>query len=350
MSVKDIKIIGAGPGGLITGLKLLEAGFFPTIIEKQEEIVSTLCGEGLSNETISKVPFRDWSELAPQTFEHATFVLPGGTKCYAKKRCHTMDRTSWFREMAKEFERRGGKLELGRKVNSVKELEYDLLIGADGPFSVVAKHVGNQMEHIGGVQYRMKTDYAFDGMEFIINKKYSPEYSWIFAKGKTMNVGLLGKQQDLDIFIKDFKLLENGGIIKKEAYNIPFFGTKIQEGNVILTGDAAGITNPLTKGGMAAIVYVAEILVQCLKEGKIEEYKKRVFSHPVMAPEYKEALRYFRELDNQKLERLGRMMNGKVLNQLDKKTKLKLVLASVVKPRKMRILMRASSFANKYSW
>lgn len=349
MEIKDIKIIGAGPGGLITGLKLLEAGYHPTIIEKQEEIVSTLCGEGLSADTLSHVPFRDWSEFSRESFEKATFIFPGGYKCYANKKCHTMDRTSWFRAMAKEFEKRGGRLELGRKVENLKSLQYDLLIGADGPFSIAAKHVGNSMQHIAGVQYKMRADYAFDGMEFFLNKKYSPEYSWIFAKGGTLNVGLLGGIKELDQFIQDFGLGE-GEILKKEAYNIPFFGTKIQRGNVLLTGDAAGITNPLTKGGMAAIAYVAEILVQCLKEKRIEEYQQRVFAHPVMAPEYKQALQYFRELTNEKLIKLGKMLNGKNLSNLDKKTKLKIVLASIVKPRKMRTLMKALSHANKYSW
>ena len=345
----DIKIIGAGPGGLITGLKLLEAGFKPTIVEKQKEIHSTLCGEGISSDSLAKIPFRDWSSFAPSTFEHATFFLPSGYKIYAKKKCYTMDRTPWLRAMVKEFEERGGNLELGRKINSVKDLDYDLLIGADGPFSITAKHVGNKMKFIAGVQYRIKADYPYDGMEFHLNKKYSQEYAWVFAKGDILNVGTLGTLKQLDMFVQD-RGLADGEVIDRVGYNIPFFGTKIQEGNVILTGDAAGITNPLTKGGMAAIVNVADILVGCLKEGKIEQYQKRVFSHPVMAPEYKTALQHFTDLDNEKLIRIGRMLNGKDLRNLDKATKLKVIFAAVLKPRKMRTLMKASSYANKYSW
>ena len=260
-----------------------------------------------------------------------------------------MDRTSWFKAMAKEFVARGGTLNMGTKVESLKDLRYDVLIGADGPFSIAAKTVGNTTSNIGGVQYRLTSDYQFDGMEFFIDKTYSDEYSWIFAKGDTLNVGLLGTQKKLEQFIKD-KGLDDGEILKKEAYNIPFFGTKLQEGNILLTGDAAGITNPLTKGGMAAIVYVAEILVDCLKENKIEEYQSRVFNHPVMNPQYRTALEYFRELTNDRLIELGKMLDGKTLNQLDKKTKLKVLLSSVTQRDKFKTLMNALSIANKYSW
>ena len=345
----DIKILGAGPGGLITGLKLLEAGYEPTVMEKNEEIVSTLCGEGLSADTLSRVPFRDWSEYAPQTFDHATFIFPGGYKAYTKRKCYTMDRTPWMRAMAKEFEKRGGRLEMGRKISSTREIGCDLLIGADGPFSVAAKEIGNRRSFMAGVQYRIRHDYKFDGMEFFLDKGYSREYSWIFAKGRVFNVGLLGGFASLDRFVKE-QGIGGGEIVDRQAFNIPFFGTKVQEGNIILTGDAAGITNPLTKGGMAAIVHTADIIVDCLERGRVSEYQKRVFSHPVMAKEYREGLRYFMELTNEKLKSVGKMLNGMDLARLDKKTKLKIILAAIVKPRKMRTLMKALHYANIYSW
>jgi len=345
----DIKIVGAGPAGLVTGLKLLEAGFEPTIIEKQEVIFSTLCGEGLSDETISRVPFKDWSEYARSTFEYATFIFPNGTKAYVKKKCHTMDRTTWFRAMAKEFEKRGGKLLLGTKVNDVKDLKYDLLIGADGPLSVVAKYVGNKAENMTGVQTRLRADYKFDGMEFFIDKKFSEEYSWVFAKGDIFNVGVLGNMKELDEFVKHVGL-QDAEVVDRLGYNIPFFGTKMQRDNVILTGDAAGITNPLTKGGMAAAIFAAEIIVDCVKEEKIQEYESRIMNHPIMNPVYKDALQYYRELTNEDLNKVGNLVNEMDLTNLSKIFKAKLLLAGLLKPKKLKTIMRATSIANKYSW
>src|SRR3989338_4619903 len=345
MSELDIKIIGAGPAGLVTGLKLLEAGFYPTIIEKQEVIVSTLCGEGLSHDTISHVPFKDWSEYAPSTFDYATFIFPNGAKAYVKKKCHSMDRTAWFRAMAKEFEKRGGHLQLGTKVNDIKDLKYDLLIGADGPLSTVSKFVGNKSENMTGVQTRLKVDYKHDGMEFFLDKNFSQEYSWVFAKGGIFNVGVLGDMKQLDAFVKHLGF-EKAEVVDRLGYNIPFFGTKMQRDNVILTGDAAGITNPLTKGGMAAAIYAAGIIVDCVKEVKIAEYEQRVFAHPIMAPVYKDALKYFRELTNEYLSKAGNFLNGKNLSNLSKLDKAKLLLAGMMNPGKLKTIMGATRYAN----
>ncbi|MBI4014903.1 MAG: NAD(P)/FAD-dependent oxidoreductase [Candidatus Aenigmarchaeota archaeon] len=347
----NIKIIGAGPGGLVTGLKLLEAGFEPEIIEKQEEIVSTLCAEGLSKETLSRVPFGPWDSYAAHSFGEATFIFPSGQKAYVKKQCYTMDRTSWFRAMAKKFEAKGGTLTLGENVDGkkFKELKYDVLIDATGPLSWIArKVVGNTMEIKPGVQYRMKINYDYDGMEFFLDKRYSDEYSWIFMKGELANVGLLGSLAQLDAFIKEKKI--KGEIIRKEAYHIPFFGTNYQKGNVLLMGDAAGITNPLTKGGMACCIFASEVLVDCLKRGKPEEYEKTLRAHPVVSGIYGKALDYFKELSNDDLNSIGNFVNGVELTRMPAIMKAKLLALSLANREKMSTLIKAVSYCNKYSW
>jgi len=347
----DIKIIGAGPGGLITGLGLIEAGFEPTLYEKNEEIVSTLCAEGLSADTLARVPFGPWERYAKHTFEHATFIFPSGQKAYISKRCHTMDRTSWFRAMAREFEKRGGTIVLGEEITpeKLKGMKYDILVDASGPLSWIARQVvGNTMRIKPGVQYRMRIDYDYDGMEFFLDKRYSDEYSWIFMKGEGANVGLLGRLADLERFIKDKNL--DGEILKKEGYSIPFFGTRMQKGNILLMGDAAGMTNPLTKGGMACCVFAAEILAECAREGKISEYEQRLKAHPVLAPEYMDALDYFQSMTNQQLDRFGSMINGMELSRLPARMKALFLFAAMRNFRKMRRLMKAMHYAKDYSW
>ena len=124
----------------------------------------------------------------------------------------------------------------------------------------------------------------------------------------------------------------------------------MQKENIVLMGDAAGITNPLTKGGMACCVFASEILGQCIREGKVAEYEQRLRSHPVLAPEYKIALQYFQELTNEELDRFGTLVNGQDLRHLSRGLKLKLLIAALAKRKKMKNLMRAASCANKYSW
>lgn len=349
MRDNSITIIGAGPAGLITGLKLIEAGFSPVILEKGRKIVSTLCGEGISGRTLSMIPFRDWSEYAASTLDHATFVFPGGTRSYVKVKCHTMDRTAWQRAMAREFERRGGRIELGVAVADVKKIKSGLVIGADGPYSVAGKFVGNRVKFMAGVQARIKSGYDCDGMEFHLSKKYSEEYAWIFPRGDMLNVGLLGDFSRLEMFLSDVKL-ESARVLERRGYVIPFFGKTVQRENVILTGDAAGITNPLTKGGMAAIVHAADVIVRCLKENKIGEYQKRLFSHPVVSPVFMEALTIFRNLSDKDLEKMGKMLAGQDMNNLGRLMRIKFLLAALSNPAKTHMITKACSYVKDYSW
>ncbi len=347
----DIKIIGAGPAGLVTGLKLLEAGFEPTIIEKQSEIVSKLCAEGLSKETLDRVPFGPWDKYAAHTFDHATLIFPSNQRAYLYKTAYTLDRTSWQREMASVFEKKGGKLILGKAVDekNFRRLSYDLLVDASGSLSWISrKIVGNTLSIIPSVQYRMKTDYKYDGMEFFIDKRFSRGYSWVFMKGKTANVGILGDLKQLERFVKAKKI--NGEIIKTEGAIISFSGTKSQKGNILLTGDAAGITNPLTKGGMAACIFAAEIIAKAVSENRISQYQSLLRAHPITAKEYLCALEYFDALKNEDLDDLGNIVNGAKYSFTSIRLLPRLIPFFLSHRKNSLAALKAGLYCTKYSW
>ena len=60
-----IIIIGGGLSGLITSIRLAEAGFAITLIEKKKYPFHRVCGEYISNETL---PFLKSFNLFPEKF------------------------------------------------------------------------------------------------------------------------------------------------------------------------------------------------------------------------------------------------------------------------------------------
>ncbi|MEA2054783.1 MAG: hypothetical protein U9O96_06755 [Candidatus Thermoplasmatota archaeon] len=72
-----------------------------------------------------------------------------------------LGRTRWLRGIATEFVKRGGTLKTNSDVLSInknfvflgngEKIKYDTLIGADGPFSVVGRHMGIKQKVVCGV-------------------------------------------------------------------------------------------------------------------------------------------------------------------------------------------------------
>ena len=326
----DVRIVGGGFAGVVTALTLMDrVPCRVTVYEREQEPYTTLCGEGLSDDTLRLFRAFDSRPFVAESFEEASWFWPGGVEVRVRQRGHTMARERWIPAMAEEARRRGAEYRTGVKVSEemVRQLarEADLVVGCDGPGSVTRKVVGGRHETMLGIQYRVARDpdaprASFrqgnlvegrvpERLEFYTDKSYSPEYAWVFPRGDIVNVGLLaaGDGNDwarLDRFMADKGVTAK--VLKREAYPIGFFGDKVQQGNVVLVGDAAGLTNPITKGGMAAVVHAADVLASCAAEGKLHEYGARIARHPLMEPSFVPALAALRRWSNADFERLGR--------------------------------------------
>jgi flavin-dependent dehydrogenase len=320
----DIRIVGGGLAGMIMGLQMQQtkpkdAAYRITCYESSEEPYTTLCGEGISHLNLSRFTAFDSTPHIAQAFQGAHWWLPDDTLLEVKQRCYTIERATWIPAMAEKFQKQGGELKLGHKVtpDEVKRFaaEADVVIGADGPGSVTRKTLvpDAKVDVKLGIQYRIKgSTYATDWLEFFTDKRYCTEYAWIFPKGDMMNVGLLaddpaGDWKRLDAFMRDKKV--DGHVTIREAYPIGFSGTKVQGGprnNVLLVGDAGGMTNPVTKGGICATILGAEVLAQCVAENKVADYNARMMKHPIMDPSFRRAIQFIVRSDNETMGKFSR--------------------------------------------
>lgn len=278
---------------------------------------TTLCGEGLSAATLRLLePVIDPAPYVDRTFQGARWAFPG-TTVHVHQTCHTLARERLIPGLADAFEASGGTIEYGcsTTTDQARALlgDHDLVVGADGPGSRVRPLVpGAHVKLRTGLQVRLETDRETPWLEFVTSKRFSREYAWWFPRSGTHNVGLLAEQDGsgkdrarLDAFIQHMGLAD-GRIVKEEAYPIAFGGTRFgsPDRRVLLVGDAAGLTNPVTKGGIAAILHAAPLLADLVARGRAKAYDATLQRHPLTHPSYQRALRRLRRWSDDRLRRL----------------------------------------------
>ncbi len=316
MPWRKIAIIGAGPAGIISGIYLTRAGHDVTIFEKNKEVISTPCGEGISHRTIEKLQQDTGFDSTPyfsKKVKGLKNVFPGNRTSYIYKQGYVLNRQAWIEGLQKYFEKCGGKIEFGKDIRDFAEFRnYDYIIGADGPNSYVRRFIGGTVDIISGSQYKIELDWENkDFVEFYWDKDVSQFYAWNFPKSEYHNVGTIGNFNHLDNFIKKYRM--NGKIIKKEAYPIPFNGKKIQYKNIALIGDAAGMANPFSKGGLAPIVYASHILTTCINQDLLNKYEQYIRSHAAFSPQYQKVCNAITQMTQDKLSAIGMVVHGKEL-------------------------------------
>ncbi len=164
----------------------------------------------------------------------------------------------------------------GKPTGEHKSLKVDLVIGADGANSRVAKAIdAGDYNYAIAFQERIrlpedKMQYYEDLAEMYVGNDVSPDfYAWVFPKYDHVAVGT-GTMKVNKAMIKDLqagiraraaKRLEGGEIIKVEAHPIPEHPRPRRVvGRVALVGDAAGT---VTKSSGEGIYFAAKSARMC---------------------------------------------------------------------------------------
>jgi digeranylgeranylglycerophospholipid reductase len=356
-----VVIVGAGPAGLITALNLLQQGIKPLVLEKQPEVSSTACGEALGLQWLDEIPF-DSSPYVAKRVTGAKLIFPGGNFDHIAKECVVLNRTDWLRGMAEEIKQKGGRLRLNSEVISVegdsirlkngRDIGYDILIGADGPSSRLARHLGMKYSSIVASQYKIDLDTSgMDSLEFYFDKRFSFGYAWIFPKEGTANVGLGGDFAHLDAFLQ-YKGLDRQPILKKEAGIIPNSGIndRLVQQNIALIGDAASMPNPAGLSGLSSIIQASHILASNIDN--LEGYQRQVKKHPIADPTLLRGGRIMMDFSNQDLAYIGEFFAGVKEGEghAPRVSRIAKYPYLLLKLKKLRTVYKAGKMAMDYGW
>ncbi len=284
----DVIVVGAGPGGANTAYHAAKNGAKVLIIDKKSEIgVPVRCAEAIVSTLLDEYnikPDRKWitnniSKFKAYSSKGREFVLKTKTKGYI------LDRVNFEKMLVTRAEAQGAKVLLQstvtglskkglvvQKANSKKRSFFSgrIIIGADGVESRVGRWAGIdtalELEDIGVcAQYQLQNlDLDTDSVELYWGEKYAPGgYAWVFPKNDNLaNVGVIipghFKFTAIDVLDKFVKLrAPKGKIIKsiKGCVAESFPPDQLVKGNVMLVGDAARVSIPVTGGGIGNTMF-----------------------------------------------------------------------------------------------
>ncbi len=310
----DVSIIGAGPGGSTVAKFLSEKGLNVLLADKSNFPRDKPCGGGLPAKVLERFGYIKDNDLI-EAFSYGGYMYSSSLKYKIEVK---KDKPIIAMVLRKKFDYGliklaidgGAKFIEGKKAIDVKildnkaevifddgsKVESDVVVGADGVWSTVAKKTG-LLQNNKNVSLSLYSEIPMDIKtmdKYFTKKRYGhmhlkllglPGYGWVFPKKEHVNIGIgeinLGIEKTKNklnlkemftkyiCLLKDNKLIPNnleiGKINGSAIPNCPIERTYADR--VVLVGDAAGLANPLTGEGIDYAMYSGMIAAEIISEG-----------------------------------------------------------------------------------
>lgn len=296
----DVVVVGSGPSGAMTALKLAEGGLSVAIIEKETLPRYKTCGGGVGYRARTLLGF-DIASVVEQEFKTVKFFMVGEGLDYSVSRefpiISMVMRDQFDSLIVTKAKEKGAVLLENCKVNSLTQIKNGIIlhtldgdvqstfvIAADGVLSPVARMVGWEDSRylIPALEYevevpekefvRLSKDVRFD-INFIPDG-----YAWSFPKKNHLSIGVASTKRgkiDLHAYYKDYlKALGIEKIVSESSHGAQIPISPRTDGffknNVLLIGDAAGVVDPISAEGISNAIYSGILAAESIIEGKLK--------------------------------------------------------------------------------
>lgn len=291
----DIIIVGGGPAGTTTARFAAENGAEDVLVVDRNDELGTpkRCGEGLTTDIFEDFDIPAEKGIVNQKIESQEIFAPNGKSVHVEIeeiQGYILERKKFDKYLAERAIEEGASVISGTEAELVdnhivrlkgpmgtKEIEAEIVVGADGVESGIAQQAGidstNEPKDLdSGYQYELAGIEIDDPSKIYVyvgNDLAPRGYIWIFPKGDSVaNVGcgITGEADKsakhyLDKFIAKREELAKGSILEVNVGAIPVGGflENLVKDNVMIVGDAARQVNPIHGGGIKEVMYAGRI-------------------------------------------------------------------------------------------
>ena len=273
----DVAIVGAGPIGSTLAYELAKENINVCLIDKKKVIGLPLQCAGIINKRVLEI-----------NHIPAEFILNKVKGAFIHSRNHSLtvskdedqaliiDRVALDQYLFKRAVQEGVDSHLSSKVLSIDDMSGEvefkrdskvetirsrIIVGADGPLSVVSSAIGNDFDYYCASQYLVRVD-GIEEMSFVDLYAYEnlfPGFIWVIPTYKNiLRVGLFSdydykkQAETLDDFLRNDFRYDNYEVIEKYKGKIPIYnkGNRLYRNRALVIGDAASQVKPTTGGGL----------------------------------------------------------------------------------------------------
>jgi len=348
--MSNISVIGAGPAGSYYA-SLAAKNNDVRLFEEHRTIGKPVACTGILTDSISSViPIP--KDLIIGKINRFKIIAPNGKSVYIdmKKSDRIIDRKKFDQFLYNKAIDAGAKAHLGEKFLGYKKnndtytlktsrsnYDTDMIVGADGPLSQVAKSAGiyEERRFIQGLQVRARYPGLEEGTT-IIHLNLG-EFSWIVPEDdRIARIGVIGVNNkklhaDYKRLIKDAKIIEHQSGI------IPLYNPrqKLRKDNVFLIGDAATQVKATTYGGIIYGLLAGSYLAQD-KESYVKRFNSKLGKDLWISLKMRELMNSMTEKQADELIGIfNKKTNSRILSEHDRDFPSKFIVQLLMKEAKL---------------
>ena len=271
----DAIVVGAGPAGSSTAIRLAERGLDVLLVDKARFPRDKPCGGGMTMRAVKQFPVDPAPVVEEQVdaielrFRYRDTILRRAASSVVwmtQRRRLDAFLVDAARERGVEV-REGVRVELDGTTATLtggEKVQAAVVVGADGANGTTAKTLGLGGGIVHGVAFEGNVGYdvvdreRYAGRLVLELADIPGGYGWVFPKGDHVNVGV-GAWESEGPRIREHLArtcaahgLDVSQLTELRGHRLPLRrgGTKLAAGRALVVGDAAGLVDPVSGDGM----------------------------------------------------------------------------------------------------